>query len=270
MQCRKRGFVRWLWRARIAGAAWLILLWIAAAPASRGSDAIPEAIRRGESFLTNLFNPTLDLLPEYKGAKVYWLYHDNYLAAKVLAVHHPKMSERIFAGIRREGVEGSGKIEILFGEAPSPLPFRQYELKDVRRAGERVIRTEAVTARPLGGWREYADLLLMAALAEQDAAAAREDWTAAMRMWDGRGFMDAATRHSRLYSTYKLALALLAARHLSPAPAVPPGLLEKLLNLQAPSGGWITDYDEAGEKRGLANVETTSLAILGLRARGSH
>jgi hypothetical protein len=39
-------------------------------------------------------------------------------------------------------------------------------------------------------------------------------------MWDGKGFMDAATQHAGRYSTYKLALALLAVGHQSP-PAPP-------------------------------------------------
>ena len=33
---------------------------------------------------------------------------------------------------------------------------------------------------------------------------------------------------------------------------------------QDESGDWVTDYDAAGKKIGVANVETTSLAILGL------
>lgn len=36
-----------------------------------------NAIKRGEAFLNNLFDSELDLLPEFRGAKVYWLFHDN-------------------------------------------------------------------------------------------------------------------------------------------------------------------------------------------------
>jgi hypothetical protein len=38
------------------------------------------------------------------------------------------------------------------------------------------------------------------------------------------------------------------------------------LSLQEKSGGWVTDYDKAGKKIGLANVETTSLILLGIEA----
>ena len=155
----------------------------------------------------------------------------------------------------------------MLDEADRPLPFRQYELRDVRHAGDKLLRTEVVTERLLSGWEEYADLLLMASLAEHEKPTAREHWEAALKMWDGSGFNDAATRHSHLYSTYKLALAMLAAPRLSPPAKVPTGLEERLLSLQADSGGWITDYDATGKKVGLANVETTSLAILGLEAK---
>jgi hypothetical protein len=42
----------------------------------------PEATAKARTFLAGLFDPELGLLPEYRGATVYWLFHDNYLAAK--------------------------------------------------------------------------------------------------------------------------------------------------------------------------------------------
>ena len=41
----------------------------------------------------------------------------------------------------------------------------------------------------------------------------------------------------------------------------------RLLALQNQEGGWITDYDAALKPVGLANVETTCLALLALRAQ---
>ena len=133
-------------------------------------------------------------------------------------------------------------------------------------AGDKTIRTEKVTSLVLDGWEAYADLLLMACIAEPSRAAAWEHWKAALRMWDGKGFLDAAARHDQRYSTYKLGLALIAASRLSPSPEPPPGSLDKLLALQDDSGGWITDYDGTGNKIGVANVETTCLSILGIKA----
>jgi len=240
------------------------------APNGWASPVPSRAIERGEAFLVSLFDSQLGLLPEYRGANVYWLFHDNYLAAKVLAINHPQTSKSILAAIHREGVYKSGKIELIFGEAEKPLPFRQFRLMDVRHSTNKIIRTEAVTDRVFDRWEDYADLLLLACIAETNQPAATQHWEKAMRLWDGTGFLDAAARHDHRYSTYKLGLALLAANHLS-TPAKPPqGLMDRMFALQDDSGGWITDYDSAGKKIGLANVETTCLCILGLEAFTGH
>lgn len=229
-----------------------------------------DVTQRGREFLVSLLDPGLGLLPEYRGANVYWLFHDNYLAAKVLAVSHPKIAQNIMAAIHREGIYKSGRIQVIFGEAEEPLPFRQHQLKDVRRAGNKVIRTEVMTDRVFDDWERYADLLFLACLTEKNQPEARQHWEAAMRLWDGKGFLDAAAKHDQRYSTYKLSLALLAANHLSPPAEPPQGMLDKLLTLQDDSGGWITDYDATGKKLGVANVETTCLTILGIEAFTEH
>src|SRR3954469_5028342 len=150
-----------------------------------------QATQNGRKFLVSLMDTNLGLLPEYRGANVYWLFHDNYLAAKVLSESHPQISNVIQATLRREGFTKSGKIEIVFGEAEKPLPFRQYQLRDVRQDGNKLIRTEVVTEKGLEGWEHYADLLLMASLAEGNRTKARQHWEAALLLWDGKGFLDA-------------------------------------------------------------------------------
>ncbi|HEY0454767.1 MAG TPA: hypothetical protein VGE41_00215 [Verrucomicrobiae bacterium] len=232
---------------------------------ARAADP-PKAIQDGRSFLAASYDPELHLLPEYRDAKVYWLFHDNYLAAKVLARSHPALSEQIKAAMDREGISKSGKIEILFGEAKNPLPFRQYALVELRRAGNKIIRTEKVTSKIVADWEKYADLLLLASLAETNNALAHAHWDAAWKMWDGQGFLDAAAKHDKHYATYKLGLALIAARRVSPPVNTPRELLERLMAMQNDAGGWITDYDFAGHRMGQANVETTCFAILGLEA----
>ncbi|MGD9646813.1 MAG: twin-arginine translocation signal domain-containing protein [Pirellulales bacterium] len=245
----------------------------AAAPANDEAarslrDKATAAKRRGHRFLLGLFDPVVELLPEYRGADVYWLYHDNYLAAKVLADTDQEMAARIERSIRRHGATASGKIEILFDESPRGFPFRQYELNEVARIKGRIIKTEIVTGEPFAGWREYVDLLLLAAIFkagnDRDLAGARHDFAAAMGKWDGRGFRDRVTQKSGLYATYKLALALLAAARLRERPAALESVLTALLAQQADDGGWITDYNAEGERVGLANVETTSLAVLAI------
>jgi len=71
-------------------------------------------------------------------------------------------------------------------------------------------------------------------------------------------------QQNQRYSTYKVALALIAAKKLHVDP--PEGALGLLRTMQVASGGWITDYDANHTKIGLANVETTCLSILGIEA----
>lgn len=249
---------------RIGHALTAALVVICGCGVPRSSVQRPDT-RRAVRFLADLFDPDVDLLPEYAGAKDYWLFHDNYLAARMLRRTHPKLSARIEGAMRRHGVTRSGKIEIVFGEAPSPLPFRQPELVTVARTGDRRIRTERLTDRVAGGWRAYADLLLLAALAENDPARARRHYDDALALWDGVGFNDQATRALSRYSTYKLPLALLAARKLDRPLPMRDAILRRLAAQQHPSGGFVTDYGHLGKPIGLANVETTCLVLLALR-----
>jgi hypothetical protein len=230
--------------------------------------ALEAASAKGRRFLSDLLDPTLDLLPEYRGAKVYWLYHDNYLAAKALARTDPALSKKITAAIKDYGVKESGKIEILFGEASKPLPFRRYRLVDVRRVGDKLVRTERVGEEVFKGWEEYADLLFLAAVAsaETDPGQARRHFEQGMRLWDGVGFRDRVAKPAEKYAVYKVALGLLVAARLKVRPAEQGALVDRLLKQQGQDGGWVTDYDEKGRPLGAANVETTALAVLALDA----
>src|SRR5262249_10333973 len=115
-------------------------------------------------------------------------------------------------------------------------------------------------------WEQYADLRFLAALAASDQAQAKANLDAGFETWDGIGFKDRVVEVHKQYATYKLALALLAARKLDQKPKALEAVLDRLMKLQSKSGGWITDYDTDGKPRGLANVETTSLAILAIES----
>lgn len=229
---------------------------------ARAVDEATTAIAGGRAFLLRMFHAEMHLLPEYEGAKVMWLYHDNYLAAKVLRSSHPETAAKILAAISARGVTRSGKIEMIFGEAE--LPFCRYELRDVATDRGFTVRTEVTTAEQMTGWENYADLLLIAAVAEKDRAASRSHFAAAMKLWDGKGFADEVVKKHGIYATYKLALALHAARHLDANPPELAAIRQRLLSMEHKDGGWITDYTPDGKPRGLVNVETTCLAIIGL------
>lgn len=245
----------------------LKILAVSAVSSAFGATTHADAAGRGRVFLAGLLDAELGLLPEFRGSHTFWLWHDNYLAAKTLAESHPVVSRTIHAAIKREGIrETDGKSEMFFGTTEGVLPFRHYDLKVVRKAGEKVIRTEVATGRPMTGWEKYADLLFLASIAEGNTTVARTHWDAAMQMWDGKGFADSAFKAHKIYATYKLALALIAAHRLSPKGEVPPAILDRLLSLQSESGGWITDYNADGKPIGLANVETSCFAILAIEA----
>src|SRR5258707_15760094 len=97
------------------GASVCLLDWLSADLLAENppTEKLSEAAVRGRRFLESLFDPTLDLLPEYRGAEVYWLFHDNYLAAKVLAETNPDLAGKIKGALARFGYEHSGKIEIV-------------------------------------------------------------------------------------------------------------------------------------------------------------
>ena len=68
------------------------------------NNDISQRIQRGESFLANLFDARLQLLPEYRGSSTYWLFHDNYLAAHLLASTRPDLSRRIRSTLETFGI----------------------------------------------------------------------------------------------------------------------------------------------------------------------
>lgn len=228
----------------------------------------PDRIAQGREFLAGLFDSELGLLPEFRGAKIYWLSHDNYLAAKVLEKSHPKVSSTIMETIQHEELgQSDGKTEMLFGESKTILPFRQYDLSVVRKVGDKTIRTEVATERLMKDWERYVDLLFLAAIAKGKYPAAKQHWDEAMKKWDGQGFADPATTSQKSYSTYKLALAVISACRLGCDAELPQVLIDRLTSLQADSGGWITNYESNGTPQGFANVETSCLAIIALESQ---
>jgi hypothetical protein len=187
----------------------------------------------------------------------------------VLDCTEPDLARTIREAIGGHGIKGSGKIEILFGEATQPLPFRHYHLKEVKRFGPKVIKTEIVGDKLHEDWREYTDLLFLAAITEADTDRdeAGRCFEAGLATWDGTGFRDRVNRRGGPYATYKLALALIAAARLGRHPQVEQAIVGRLLSVQRGDGGFVTGYDARVHPIGEANVETTSLAILALDSR---
>lgn len=72
-----------------------------------------ESAERGRDFLVKLVDSEVNLLPEFRGHHVYWLYHDNYLVTKVLEKSNLVVATAIRKAIEKRGENQSGKIEIL-------------------------------------------------------------------------------------------------------------------------------------------------------------
>src|SRR6185503_4125467 len=115
-----------------------------------------------------------------------------------------------------------------------PLPFRNYLLTNMTVLDGKKIRTEIVTTNLLKGWEEYADMLLLAAIAQSKSAPtqARKNFDRAAAMWDDAGLRDRATQHSGIYATYKLALYLIAAERLRITPPHRDEAVTRLLAVQ--------------------------------------
>lgn len=134
--------------------------------------------------------------------------------------------------------------------------------------GSKTLKTEIVQDKVFDGWREYADLLLLAAIAQARLSRETPNSISRQRRRCGtaRGFNDRVVESARQYATYKLAALFDRGKPAQAKPQVEVAVRDRLLAQQAEDGGWITDYNSKGERVGLANVETTSLALLALSA----
>ncbi len=256
---------------------WLSLFFVFALNRSAAASLAPKAdlsrtstkrfVRRAVRFLTQLYDPRMRLLPEYRGSSVFWLFHDNLLAEKVLARYRPALAHKIKSAIHQYHPPCQGAIMVLLGHNQHVPPFHQTQLMTVAEVDGKVIKNEVDTANTIRNWRDYADLLLLAAIsnADRNRAFAKRCYRQAMAMWDGQGFWDNPAQQLGRYSAFKLALAIIASRRLGESKSMRALFTRKLIAQQDRSGGVVTDYNGAGKRVGLPNVETTCLAILALQ-----
>lgn len=222
---------------------------------------------KAASYLRSQLNPALDLLREFPetAPDVHWLLTDNQLAVWSLdAAGDASFSAALQTAIDAHSPPPHCLIEALRGEVvfwPPRTPV-QVEVADgvwlETRSGEGIMYD----------WTEYADLALygsMNATNKGDNEAARRLFDDALRLFDGYGFKDKA--HDGRYTTYNLALAVIAAKRIGVEPD--PRLLPALLVQQASSGGFFA-HSTAEEGRvtpvGDTNTETTAYALLALGA----
>ncbi len=222
----------------------------------------PDAIDGGIRFLLAQRSPAVNLLREspITAPDRHWLMTDNWLAGRALAASgFDAEAASVLTAVNRllPAWAHHGLIECLTGMVVA-WPPRAPVTTEVAPT----IWLEVRAGAAMVDWREYADLTLYAAInaANQgNMVQGRDLYRQALTMFDGTGFRDKA--FDGRYTTYKLALARIAAARLGLAPE--PGLLHQLLAMQGDDGGFIAHYT-ADEPVGDANTETTAYALLAL------
>ena len=247
----------------------LLLLTGCVRPAALAPSApvveVDAAIELGLDFLHTQYNPDLGLLRESPvvAPNRHWLATDNQLATYALRAVGDALADEVALALAEYdatfGATRHGVIEALDG-APIAWPPHAHTHRELRPG---VWHEERITGAPMHDWADYADLALYGALEawnRGDAAEAHSRYAAALTLFDGIGFDDAAA--DTHYATYKLALALLVARRLDEPDR--PDLLAALLAKQDETGGFVTLYNRQGAPEGDANTETTAYALLAL------
>jgi hypothetical protein len=215
------------------------------------------------TFLQNQYDADVNLLREspVTAPDAHWLLTDNRLAQWALtAAGEDDLAAQLAAALDRYKSPPHGLIEALTGAAV-PWPPRTPVPQELAPGVKVETRTGGAV---MHDWPDYADLALYGALdaANQgDENEARRRYAAAGQMFDGTGFQDRA--FDGRYTTYKLALALIAAARVGVQPDL--AVRERLLALQGADGGFYVHYTPDGPV-GDANTETTAYALLALTA----
>lgn len=231
-----------------------------------------QAIKPALAFLATRFNPDLGLLNESPVAfpNRYWLANDNVLAAYALEQFgQEELGGKIRASLATYGFSGNGQIETAWG-TPVVFPPLTGTTEAVAVIGEDTVQVESHTfGVPMPDWAEYANLAFLGALnllAEGKTVEAARLYGDTLMMFDGTGFKDKA--YTDKYGTYKLAMALYGGLVLGAPNAYHEQMMAVMLDMQATEGGFYTDYFDQNRHDGDANTETTSWALLALKAYG--
>lgn len=250
-------------------------------------------------YFANNYDVTTGLIAESPGSHTYWLYSDNYLAVLALERYDPGNSSTIsFSAAVDVALRG------YLATAPESLGQNQYSALNSTSAyfdcsadfaiswtragmpvggnGSTVVMTTANSQNPSCASQNYADLLLLRAIHEQEVGnttGALALYRLAANDFDGYGFRDLAninvsTYSPSAYQTYKLALFVYATYFFGQqrsSPQLQPAL-GALFFLQSNStGGFTTGYSRNSLALGLGitpsggvNTETTALAALAL------
>ncbi len=269
-----------------------------------GGPARPPDLQRGVNFLVAQYNPNVGLLRESvpeagttpthtvcssgispaSGLSYYhkhYLTNDNALAAYALETLgvKPDLAANLWTSLRRYGYDYNDFIEVAWGRSISWPPYHHADTIVKQVGPDYVIQeTHAVTGTTSGpdpylcyfyDWSAYANLAFMAALNEYNQGyreSALRLYAIEMSKFDGIGWRDKAySDRGGVYETIGPAWALYVGAIIG-AP-LDDRLATILRQMQHPIyGGFYTHYRAADAPEAYPNVETTSLALLGLDA----
>jgi hypothetical protein len=242
-----------------------------------------EEVEKAVSFLVSRFNPQENLCCEAPRVanNTYWLVSDNLWAYKALEMMDVtgksslikaeliELAQVYSLPTDAQGLPISCAHEAVIGDSVS-IPFRASTNCTLYR-NDYVLNMTMLNGTIMNDWRNYADLLLYAALSchwQGNDTAAHEYFEEAKGMWDGIGINDTVTKAGDLYGTYKLALLLYTSKVLGEQLPFKYDLVDRIWSLQRESdGGIITDYFADGTAHGDANTETTSIVIIAISKR---
>lgn len=216
---------------------------------------------RALSFLTRQLDADVGLLRAAQDDSRHWLAPDNLLVEWVMQeAHAAELTVELETELASFGAPRHGLIETLRSEVITwpPAVASQQEVSPT-------VWLESYTGPAASDdWAGRADLTLFAALNawnQGDAAQAQAHFAAAMAMFDGAGFRDAANPDR--YATADLALALIAGARLGEP--VNDAIVRQMLSLQGADGGFVAHYTADGAVEG-ADTRTTAYALLALYA----
>jgi len=225
-----------------------------------------SAATKAMGYLAANYNPSVGMVSETPNGNRYFVFSDNFLAAYVLENSNNATLRAIAANITSTTTGYLVKL---------PNPENQYQV--ITSGKGTFFASNDYILSQKGNWTveitlnngtstlspaSYADIAFLEALYFHQVKSpgySTMEYNLGVKLFDGKGFVDKA--YAGQYQTYKLALYDYVSKVLG---VTVPGLDDELVKLQAPNGGFYTEYGADLSLSGSTNTETTCLAVMAL------
>jgi len=263
-------------------------------PTGLGGQTYDAGLENAVRYLQAVaYDPLVKLCREAPNvaASTYWIASDNLLAYKALEPYDSELASTIRSRLVKiadayglpvssDGVPLSLRYDVMMRDDETlEIPPRDITHMTLYN-GSYLLRYDIAngTGR-FEDWREYADLLLLVALSNNnrgDQTNAVGNFTLAEKMWDGVGLRDKAyylpygegqaQGNPRAYATYKLGLLLYVAGRLGITLPFEQDVIARVWSMQNQTSGGIFTHitPDGGRGDSDTNTETTAFVILGM------